>query len=668
MPSHNAIENLERYCSSDYLTLDGIKCAMEFFVSRDRLNGSDFFHRVCMNPKVTLDIVEYLVGLYPDAVENVASWGTYPLHMACLNEHCPNSAVKFLMNKNCDAIRLCSSEEYMWDKRGCERLIERGLPLHIYLSRTKNLDIDIVKDMVMQYPDSLMVGGDNGIKSNPIHVVFRNPNLGAMLDVVKYLVHSEPSLLQSGDSDGNLPLHLACCNASTTVEIVNYLVDSHPAATSQNDRYNSLPINLLCSNENDMPDDVSIAILNILLEVHRPGLLNPGISGSLPIHFAVSNMKRSLEFCRILLDANPLSVTHRDANDDLPFHYACSCGHLNTVKYLYELYPESIGITGYELEYPLNCACDNENLEVLKYVYELYPEAMKLKVLGQLPIHKTIYAEDASDEHKLKILQFITHCDPICVSQPNDSGDLPLHCACAELSISLIKYLYDLHPEAILERGSNGKLPIGIVRESLEEDREENEASPVEDIIAFLGIQQNYARTASNVELLTTPDDNGWLPLHHALHNNSPVGSIHLLVKGNPDTINVADNNGLLPLQIACKSCTVSVVKYFTNHIEDSFSLRDGNDNYLLHYACRGGNIEVVMYLLKSGHTRAVSEKNKDNMLPVHLFNQFVKERWCEGNDRKYVETIWHLLLADPETLQCSNWIQDEDTASERMH
>ena len=53
----------------------------------------------------------------------------------------------------------------------------------------------------------------------------------------------------------------------------------------------------------------------------------------------------------------------------------------------------------------------------------------------------------------------------------------------------------------------------------------------------------------------------------------------------------------------------VSVVQYLTNRIEDSFSLRDGNDNYLLHYACRGGNIEVVRYLLESGHTRAVSEK-----------------------------------------------------------
>eukprot|EP00956_Cyclotella_meneghiniana_P031555 scaffold83139_cov27-Cyclotella_meneghiniana.AAC.2 len=160
---------------------------------------------------------------------------------------------------------------------------------------------------------------------------------------------------------------------------------------------------------------------------------------------------------------------------------------------------------------------------------------MKLKVLEQLPIHKTIYAEDATDKHKLKILQFITHCDPVCVSPPNDPGV----CRCILLVLD----------------SSDGKLPVEITR-----DRE--------DIIAFLAIQQNYVyvRTASNA------DDTGWLSLHHALHNNSPVGSIHLLVKGSPDTINVADNNGLLPLQY----------------------LRDSNDNYLLNYAYRDGNVEVV--------------------------------------------------------------------------
>ena len=73
-----------------------------------------------------------------------------------------------------------------------------------------------------------------------------------------------------------------------------------------------------------------------------------------------------------------------------------------------------------------------------------------------------------------------SHCSNF--AKLNDSGDLPLHLACAELSISLIKYLYDLHPEAILETDSLGKLPIEIVCECSDED---DEATSVEDIIVF---------------------------------------------------------------------------------------------------------------------------------------------------------------------------------------
>ena len=36
-----------------------------------------------------------------------------------------------------------------------------GLPLHYYLARNSNIDIDIVKLLVEAYPQSLLVPGDN---------------------------------------------------------------------------------------------------------------------------------------------------------------------------------------------------------------------------------------------------------------------------------------------------------------------------------------------------------------------------------------------------------------------------------------------------------------------------------------------------------------------------
>eukprot|EP00984_Skeletonema_dohrnii_P010322 scaffold4008_cov85-Skeletonema_dohrnii-CCMP3373.AAC.2 len=51
---------------------------------------------------------------------------------------------------------------------------------------------------------------------------------------------------------------------------------------------------------------------------------------------------------------------------------------------------------------------------------------------------------------------------------------------------------------------------------------------------------------------MTTPDGNGQLPLHTALQSNVRLGSIKLLVKGNPPALQSTDNSGSLPLHIAC--------------------------------------------------------------------------------------------------------------------
>ena len=95
------IRRLERYCSSDDLSFDGIKCALGYFVPHDhRLHESNFLHKVCMNPNVTLEIVEYLIELLiPDIVGTKRDIlersyeGDTVLDVACGNEHCANSVV-----------------------------------------------------------------------------------------------------------------------------------------------------------------------------------------------------------------------------------------------------------------------------------------------------------------------------------------------------------------------------------------------------------------------------------------------------------------------------------------------------------------------------------------------------------------------------------------------
>ena len=76
----------------------------------------------------------------------------------------------------------------------------------------------------------------------------------------------------------------------------------------------------------------------------------------------------------------------------------------------------------------------------------------------------------------------------------------------------------------------------------------------------------------------------------------------------------------------------------------------DANEDSILHYACRGGNLAVVKYLLDSHATLVASATvNAKGELPIHLLGQAGKEDKVDRESTEYIETIWLLLLANPE-------------------
>jgi ankyrin repeat protein len=125
---------------------------------------------------------------------------------------------------------------------------------------------------------------------------------------------------------------------------------------------------------------------------------------------------------------------------------------------------------------------------------------------------------------------------------------------------------------------------------------------------------------------MTTPDENGQLPLHAALQNNVTLGSIKLLVKGNPSAVQSPDNSGALPLHIACQhhESSLSVVEYLldldatTLHAEDRFG------NTTLHYACHGAKYATIALLLDKLMMMPCRSRNKmlTNSFPSTFFGK----------------------------------------------
>jgi len=243
-----------------------------------------------------------------------------------------------------------------------------------------------------------------------------------------------------------------------------------------------------------------------------------------------------------------------------------------------------------------------------------------------------------------KIELLLTH-DPDAASKKTNNESFPLHLACGSYQgcLEVVKALFDAFPQAINVCDREGQTPFELASNLKTLDLE---------IINFLEAQLAYAREAKDTTVMTTPDEIGWLPLHHALKDAASLGSIKLFVTGNTAALQVADPKGVYPLHIACEFSSVKIVKYLIGELDGiSMDQLDINKDTPLHYACRGRKLEVVKYLLDE-HTSLVSSAglNEEGKLPIHSLCESGNDN-VDSDSTEYIEVIWRMLLANPEVI-----------------
>ena len=422
-----------------------------------------------------------------------------------------------------------------------------------------------------------------------------NLSLGALQETI--------NLLGSRLSSQNPScFHKACYNENVTLEMVQLLHNTLPGALQLSDNYGSLPIHRLCCNQ-ELDGTNSLDILRFMLSIDPTLAREVDGDDYLPINVAVEY--KSIAFCKELIDKYPESLRIESGTGRLPIHEVCRYGNqddtADTIQYMLELDPELI---------------NEEDSD------------------GYLPIHCADYGNTNAIELLLKF-------DPDAASKEANDGTrwLPLHFACRySPNLSSIQVLYDAYPEAILARDRDGEAPLDNAREEVNQPT-----------IEFLQTQFEYARQAQDMTAMTTVDENGQLPLHCALKNNAPLGSIKLLTEASPAAVQVSDQNGAYPLHIACEFSSATVVKFLVECDKDIVERFDANKDSPLHYACRGGNCGAVKYLVES-HVPSVSERNSDNKLPIHLLLE-CRESVVDKESTEFIEVVWRLLLAYPEVV-----------------
>ena len=324
------------------------------------------------------------------------------------------------------------------------------------------------------------------------------------------------------------------------------------------------------------------------------------------------------------------------------------------------------------LHIALMCSTNNMDVRVIDMLLTAWPESTQQREnrFGDCPIHVHCFRSRGTfirslkklgQEKSLEILERLIRADlsPLCmrgklsflpIHFPCDSlpfmkalidgfpgavtvraqGKLPLHHACENgSSIKVVQLLFDQYPEAI--------------KEAIVSAPDYHPANA--EIQSFLRKQLTYVIQSKTKGTLFNKDENGRVLLHHALSGEASLGSVKLMLQGNPTALHIADNNGVTPVHLACQFGTVDIVQYLVPFV-GCLNTLDANNNSTLHYACLGGTCDVVSYLVQK-QSAFVSTRNSDGKIPFQLLT----ESGADSPSTAFVEAAWLLLIAHPETV-----------------
>eukprot|EP00984_Skeletonema_dohrnii_P026526 scaffold15883_cov155-Skeletonema_dohrnii-CCMP3373.AAC.1 len=445
--------------------------------------------------------------------------------------------------------------------------------------------------------------------------------------IIRCLLEYFPAAISDADDnyDGHLPLHAACGhNKNMTPDIIQLLIDAAPDAIRSVDSDGRLPLHWLCRN-NELDETAALGILKLLKEKHPEAIRHADNEGCLPILLAGGQGRRSTEFCGNLIEAYPGSERVTDVSGVFPLNYACLQNTVATVEYLYKLYPDAINFA---------------------------------TATGGYPIHLAIMSVDHRDKPlaAVDIVKFLLDCDPIVKLQKYEGYGLAslLYFACRceyndstiAAALEIIKVIYDAYPEAIEE---------DIIASNIQ--------SYPQQVQAFINSQLVYSRQANDHRLMTTPDDSGQLPLHRALQSNVRLGSIKLLVKGNPSAIRNADTNFAMSLHIACQHHeSADVIQYLIGLDTTTLDAVDKEGDTALHIACRSAKYDNIALLLEMYDAVSVSKWNAHGKRPINLLweSNLVEDR----GSVEYTESVFRLLKACPEMVMTTDMQLQSDSGA----
>ena len=511
-----------------------------------------------------------------------------PIHIACENRN--PLAVKLLLELKCDL--LCKGVKGM-------------LPIHVACSKS----LECVQVMAPYTNNEVNQCDRDG--NTPLHIAIQNNHL----DIVVFLLSTLQCDVSIKNSQGELPLHLAC---KTNQHVVRMVMEKsefhHGTLVNYQTRYypGDTPLHIACKLS-------ALDIVKYLTESFdcEPSMRLRNKEDKLPVDYACEH---SLEMVKLVcqpctvgelmsLELDPEEWKYTNMyfiKEPTALDIACSKGSLDTVMYL--INDKGCNLSGLKSLYsalwyacgmlPIDSRVHSPKLDIVQFLIDKY---------GFDP-HMTVYGTSIFQYScRINSLQLVKVLSVHKMDSQDGEGNTLLHYACRYGSIDIVKYL--------VEYGCN-----------------QNMVNSKGDSPLHMACQRSLEVT----KLLTNCDvnlKNGDLdtPLHLACTSRTVGIAEHLIEDKNCD-VKVKNKDG----KYALHKAVLNLLKIPNLVQRSDINCQDDHGDTPLHIACNMHfSNNMIQFLLSYQECRA-DILNEDGDLAFHVFLDYISSRQNSFNYPMY--------------------------------
>ncbi|XP_067676346.1 serine/threonine-protein phosphatase 6 regulatory ankyrin repeat subunit A-like [Haliotis asinina] len=591
--------------------VNGHKEIMELLVAKGAnvtltdKNGNTILHRACRGGDI--EVVKYIVSKKMVDINTGKRKNQTSLMLACLWGH--KAVVELLVQQG--------ANHSLTDKRGDNILHYACQGGHV----------EVVTFIISLRTFDINCGGLN--KQTPFMAAGRHGHK----DVVELLVKNGANL-SLRDAHSNNILHLACGRGR--VEVVKYVISLNTVDINSWGNNKKTPImvagrsghteviRLLVKNGADLSlrdahgDNIlyyaclggHVEVVKYVVSKNRVDINSRGKDRKTPVMVAGARGHKDVVELLVKYGAN---LSLRDAHGDNILYFACLGGHVEVVKYVVSKNRVDINSRGKDKKTPVMVAGESGHRNVVellvKYGANLsLRDAHRNNILhlacgrGHVGVVKYVISQDTVDINSrgnnkktpIMVAGRRGHTEVIRLLVKNGAdlslrdahGDNILYHACLGGHVEVVKYVVSKNRVDINSRGKDKKTPVMVAGERGHKD-----------------VVELLVKYGANLSLRDAHRNN----ILHLACGRRRVEVIKCVISHNVVDINSIGKDKKTPVMVAGETGQRDVVKLLVKY-GANLSLRDAHGDNILYYACLGGHVEVVKYVV-SQHVQDINRR-----------------------------------------------------------